>query len=165
MANFEKAPQTTRRRNSYDTPAVRRAMNDYLHGSTYKRRRGLRYRLRSFSLFTAFVIVGITVFALGLGTMIVGSTVTNTFHSCSVTNKDRTTGTKGTSDMRVYANCEGNPAVQVFSVNDNPFVLQFNSADIYGNIEVGKTYDFTTHGFRIPVLSMFDNIATATASR
>jgi hypothetical protein len=35
---------------------------------------------------------------------------------------------------------------------------KFNSSDIYAKIEVGKTYEFTVVGYRIPILSNYENI-------
>ena len=35
---------------------------------------------------------------------------------------------------------------------------KFNSSDIYAKIEVGKTYEFTVVGHRIPILSNYENI-------
>lgn len=74
--------------------------------------------------------------------------------SCQVTGKDRA-GNQG--DMRVYTeNCG------TFTVKDNPFLLRFNSADVYGAIQEGETYDFNTVGIRLPIASMFPNVLEAT---
>lgn len=35
---------------------------------------------------------------------------------------------------------------------------KFNSSDVYAKIEVGKTYEFTVVGYRIPILSNYENI-------
>lgn len=37
---------------------------------------------------------------------------------------------------------------------------KFDSSDIYGELEVGKTYDFGVYGWRIPFFSMYKNILT-----
>ncbi len=39
---------------------------------------------------------------------------------------------------------------------------KFNSSDVYAAIKVGKSYDFTTVGFRVPLFSMYPNILHAT---
>ena len=35
---------------------------------------------------------------------------------------------------------------------------KFNSSDIYAELEIGKTYEFTVVGYRIPILSDYENI-------
>lgn len=47
---------------------------------------------------------------------------------------------------------------RVFSVEDSLLRFRWNSSDVYGEIEVGKTYRFTTVGFRFEILSMYENI-------
>ena len=47
---------------------------------------------------------------------------------------------------------------RVFSVEDSLLRFRWNSSDVYGEIEVGKTYQFTTVGFRFEILSMYENI-------
>ena len=83
--------------------------------------------------------------------------VINAFHvnevTCTVTDKDRTTTREGASDMRLYTEDCG-----TLSVSDSLLDGHFSSADTYASIEPGNTYDFTTRGFRIPLLSMFPNV-------
>lgn len=47
---------------------------------------------------------------------------------------------------------------RVFSVEDSLLRFRWNSSDVYGEIDVGKTYRFTVVGFRIEILSMYENI-------
>ena len=47
---------------------------------------------------------------------------------------------------------------RVFSVEDSLLRFRWNSSDVYGEIEVGKTYRCTVVGFRIEILSMYENI-------
>lgn len=47
---------------------------------------------------------------------------------------------------------------RVFSVEDSLLRFRWNSSDVYGKIEVGKTYQFTTVGFRFEIFSMYENI-------
>ena len=47
---------------------------------------------------------------------------------------------------------------RVFEITDSLFMGRFDSSDDYNMIEVGKTYQFTTGGYRIPILSMYPNI-------
>ncbi|MBO5373709.1 MAG: hypothetical protein J6A75_13470 [Lachnospiraceae bacterium] len=39
-----------------------------------------------------------------------------------------------------------------------PFRLKFDSAEIYGDLEVGSTYEFTTIGIRSQFLGLYENI-------
>lgn len=71
--------------------------------------------------------------------------------TCTVTSSDRTN-----KDMRVYTDCG------VFTVGDVWLRGEFSSADTYGSIEDGATYEFTTIGWRIPVLSVFPKVIEAT---
>lgn len=91
--------------------------------------------------------------------------VENSYSGCTVTNKDRTSDGEGGSDMRIYTEgCNDSNSVRVFSVADNPFTGDFASANTYAKIEIGQTYDFQTRGYRIPILSMFENIIVVTPS-
>jgi len=45
---------------------------------------------------------------------------------------------------------------------DNWFFGKFNSGDFLVRLEVGQTYSFKTVGYRIPFLSCFPNIISAT---
>lgn len=98
------------------------------------------------------VVIGSVVFQ---GVNATSAPVSST--SCEVTGKDRASDGQGGSSMRVYTtNCG------TFGVQDNLFVGQLNSADVYGSIQEGRTYDFQTVGKRIPLMSMFPNIVSVT---
>jgi hypothetical protein len=112
------------------------------------------------------IAVGFIIFAVLAGgiTMYGAVAVSGTSTGCVVKDKDRSTGYKGRSDMRVYTEgCNGSSEGKVFQVSDNWFAGQFASADTYAKIEVGKTYNFETRGMRIPILSTFENIVGVTA--
>ena len=47
---------------------------------------------------------------------------------------------------------------RVFEITDSVLKWRFDSSDDYNRIEVGKTYRFTTGGYRIPLFSMYPNI-------
>lgn len=76
--------------------------------------------------------------------------------ACTVTDKDRTTNSEGASVYRVYTDCG------IFNVEDALLLGVFNSGDTYAAIEVGKTYQFETYGFRNGFFSWFPNIVAAT---
>ena len=45
-----------------------------------------------------------------------------------------------------------------YKVSDLFFKGKFNSTDIYNNLEIGKTYEIETTGYRIPFFSEYKNI-------
>lgn len=98
----------------------------------------------------AALIVGGT-----LALALTGCAPTSPETACTVTDKDRSNNSDGKSIYRVYSDCG------VFNVEDAPFVGVFNAADTYATIEVGKTYEFTTYGYRNGFLSIFPNITEA----
>lgn len=48
----------------------------------------------------------------------------------------------------------------VYCNSDAPLRGKFNSADFYGGLEEGKTYNVTLIGYRVPFLSWYENILT-----
>lgn len=88
-----------------------------------------------------------------------GACATSPETACTVADKDRssvTTEEGGLSTVyRVYTDCG------VFNVEDALLLGKWNAADTYAGIEVGKTYEFTTYGFRNGLFSMFPNIIEA----
>lgn len=75
--------------------------------------------------------------------------------ACTVTGKDRAKNGDGSSDMRLYTSCG------TFAVGDGLPRSQFDSADLYGSIREGQTYDLAAIGWRIPFLSVFPVIVEA----
>ena len=94
------------------------------------------------SLFAAFTL------AVGGGSVLYAHHETQRA-ACTVTEKDRTKNQDGSSDMRLYTSCG------TLAVGDVLLRGQFDSADLYGSIHEGRTYDLTTVGWRIPPLSVF----------
>lgn len=124
-------------------------------------RRG--FRSRSFSR----PPVGFIVFGAFVGLFIIGAivfSIANAAHTetqtCMVKDKDRTSSVDAdgnrSSDARVYTDCG------VMSVGDDLLTGHFSSADTYSDIEVGKTYEFKTRGYRIPFFSRFPNVIEVT---
>lgn len=52
-----------------------------------------------------------------------------------------------------------------FRIQDQLLFGKFNSSDIYGSIEEGHNYTFKLTGYRVPVLSMYPNIAKVIGKR
>lgn len=76
--------------------------------------------------------------------------------TCTVTDKDRSTGKEGESVFRIYTDGEG--CDDTYGLADNWLAGNFNSADMYGKIKVGKTYKIETVGVRNGFLSSFKEI-------
>lgn len=73
--------------------------------------------------------------------------------TCTVQSKDMTKDSKGHSIYQVYtAECG------TVRVDDNPMRGVWNSADIYGGLLPDHRYQLTLIGWRIPVLSEFQEI-------
>lgn len=51
--------------------------------------------------------------------------------------------------------------ILVMEIEDNIFVGQFNSSDIYAEIETVKTYTFDVGGSRVPIFSWYPDIYSA----
>lgn len=85
--------------------------------------------------------------------------VSNTYSSYTVTNKEVKNSRKS-SKYLVFCK-DKNGETKVLEDTDTWFLLKFNSSDIYGSIEVGKTYTFKTRGIRLRLLSWYPNIYTA----
>lgn len=49
---------------------------------------------------------------------------------------------------------------EVFQNTDSILYGKFNSSDLYGSLEAGKTYKLKVYGWRIRFLSMYRNIIT-----
>lgn len=76
--------------------------------------------------------------------------------TCTVTDTDRTTRVvdgQSSSDMRIYTEDCG-----TLAVGDVLLRGQFDSADIFGQLEPGETYEVTTIGWRVPFLSQFPTV-------
>ena len=76
--------------------------------------------------------------------------------TCTVESKDRATKAKGGSDQRIYTEDCG-----VLSVADDMLNGQWNSSDLYAQIDEGKVYTFETVGWRNGFLSAFPNVISA----
>lgn len=112
-------------------------------------------------MLNVFKVIGFALVILfGVGTPVYNLTVQGESSNCVVTGTDRVSKAKGGSSMRVYTeNCG------TFSVADNWFHGQFTAADTFGALEEGESYDFTTVGMRIGIISYFPNIITAKVNK
>lgn len=114
----------------------------------YYNRRSFHSDTPAYLMVAAFALFVITGISLGVANALHVNEVT-----CTVTDKDRTAKSEGGSDMRLYTEECG-----TLRVADSLLDGHWSSSDTYASIEPGNTYNFTTRGFRIPLLSMFPNV-------
>lgn len=69
--------------------------------------------------------------------------------------KDKWIKRPSSSEDELYlVNCGG----KTYKISDLLWYGKFNSADIYGNLEIGKKYKITTTGYRFGYFSEYQNI-------
>lgn len=74
----------------------------------------------------------------------------------TVNGTDRVWSAKGSKWLVLGTDANGNPLV--LENTDNWLRLKFNSSDIQAVIEEGGTYETEVVGYRIPILSWYENI-------
>ena len=120
--------------------------------SSYNRRR--RYR-SDFPAVGCLALVVMGLAAIAAPVHVVAWENTKNEITCTVDEMDRTAKAKGGSDQRLYTDCG------VLSVADDMFQGQWNSSDLYAQVDEGKTYTFETVGWRNGFLSLFPNVVKA----
>jgi hypothetical protein len=107
-------------------------------------------------IITLFILVVVCV----LGFHVAQATAVST-QTCKVVDKDFAQASDGDGGSHgVYR--IATQQCGVLEVRDNLAHGKFNSADTYYSIQKGKTYEFTTTGYRIPLFSAFPGIISAT---
>lgn len=104
--------------------------------------------------FAIGLLVGVLLFADFLVFKATQDTVTITVkdkdwqQSCSGTGNDRSCDSYYVvfTDKGVYKN------------EDSLWAFKFNSSDLQGNLDRGKTYDCKVTGFRVPIISSYKNL-------
>jgi hypothetical protein len=103
------------------------------------------------------MFAGISIIILAIiGVIVVGPVVAHTTQeevTLTVTEKI-VKRSNNNQDKYIIFTSEG----EVLQNTDTIYLFKFNSSDVYGKIEVGKTYKFKVYGFRIQFLSMYRNI-------
>lgn len=110
---------------------------------------------KTFLFPAAFVVLVL----LGAVAFNVARLSTRETETCTVQSKERTVQVNGGNSSQqklVYTDCG------VFEVQDSLLLLKFNSADTYGSLQEGKSYQLDHYGWRIGLFSMFPNIVGAT---
>ncbi len=80
----------------------------------------------------------------------------DTEYVVTVTDKERAANSES-SKYLIFAEDEQGDTV-VFENTDNLLRFKFDSSNIYGKLKIGYTYKITVVGFRVPILSMYQNI-------
>jgi hypothetical protein len=122
------------------------------------RSRGFRNKFFEFMdkhFFKVFIVFGVIIALSIVAGVTVGITknFAQTTQTCTISDKDMTKDSGGTSVYQVYTEDCG-----TLRVSDNMFMGVWDSADIYGSLRAGQTYEVKTVGWRVPILSMFPEI-------
>ena len=80
----------------------------------------------------------------------------DTTYTITITDKERVNDSDS-SKYLVFGKTP-NGETMVFENTDTFLRGKFDSSTIYGNLEIGKTYEITVVGFRVPFLSWYQNI-------
>lgn len=115
-------------------------------------RKNDKFRL---TLMSVIICITIVVVIGYIGFMGVGLFNTETY-VVTITDKERI-NKNGSSRYLVYADSEDGESL-VFENTDSLFHGKFNSSNVQGKLKEGKTYELTVVGFRIPILSSYQNI-------
>ena len=106
------------------------------------------------------LIVGLILFLVTTTAVLVGTWphwIRNTYR-VTVTDKQRTL--QGQDSMYLVFTKEANGKVRVFKNVDSKMELKWNSSDLQGELEIGKTYMVKSYGIRFPFTSSYQNIVS-----
>jgi hypothetical protein len=106
------------------------------------------------SYFVEFVII-IVILAIAV-TVSVFTSFNDTEYIVTVTDKERVVSGESSSYLVFTEDEQGN--VMVFENTDNLLRGKFDSSNIQGQLKVGNTYKVVVVGYRVPFLSMYQNI-------
>ena len=106
------------------------------------------------SFFVELVII-LVVLAIGISVTAVTS-FNDTEYIVTVTDKERVVGGESSSYLVFTEDKHGN--VIVFENTDNLLRWKWDSSNVQGQLKVGETYKLTVVGYRVPFLSMYQNI-------
>jgi hypothetical protein len=88
------------------------------------------------------------IFAIGFSTCTAFTSTSGTF---TITGKESVKHGEGGKYL-VYTD------VTTYEVEDSFIYWRWDSSDVYGALQIGKTYRATLQGWRVPFLSMYQNI-------
>lgn len=101
------------------------------------------------------IIVFVTIIILILA-FCIGSSFNDTEYIVTITDKE-VKKTDDTDKYLIYAE-DLNGNTYVFENTDEFLRFKFDSSDMYGQIKEGETYKLTVIGYRVPFMSMYQNI-------
>lgn len=84
---------------------------------------------------------------------------TTEYQSVTVTEKT-VKNNDGEGKYLIFTKLE-NGEIKIFEITDSLSRFRWDSSDLYASIEAGKTYKFKVYGFRVPILSDYENIIVA----
>jgi hypothetical protein len=98
----------------------------------------------------------VLIIGAGVGGCATQTFVRNEYIECKVTDKESITQD---GEHRYLIYCETKDGeTKVFENTDQLIYGKFDSSDVYAGIEIGKTYNFTVSGVRVPIFSWYENI-------
>ena len=121
----------------------------------------MRYKTsegKGFALFLVIVFLAIFGFHACTTSVAQGNTHVETVTVCDKGSVQTGSGDSRSHEYRIYTS-GATYAVKDYYGSDG---VRFNSADIYGRIQVGKTYIIKSYGYRVPWASSFWNITEIT---
>lgn len=109
--------------------------------------------------FTVFIIISI----IASLSILIGREIDLSANRYTITAVVTDKAVKNYDDNGLYLiyTKDSDGTILVMEIEDNIFVGQFNSSDIYAKIETGKTYTFNVGGSRVPFFSWYPNIYSA----
>lgn len=100
----------------------------------------------------------------GIAAAAVISTAALALTACGIPYDGNTTGCTVTGKYTAVVDKKSQNRLEtscgVFQVSDEFVKGQWNSADTYAGIQIGKTYDFDAYGYRNGFLSLFPNVVS-----
>jgi hypothetical protein len=75
-----------------------------------------------------------------------------------ITIKDKTMYAPGKYRTNMIIDSNGN----AYTVTNDFLIMHYTSIELYGSMEIGKSYSVLTYGLRLPFLGVFPNIVKAT---
>ena len=115
-------------------------------------------RRKTYYTFYRFILILITVVVVTVAVIV--PTFNDKEYTVTITDKERVVSTNNgniTSKYLVFGEGENGESL-VFRNTDEIFRGKLNSSNIQGALKEGKTYKIVVVGFRIPLLSCYENI-------
>ena len=114
---------------------------------------------RKFELSDLFILLEILVVCIAIAIPVApafNKTMNKRTAVATVTDKGTKRYGKGDKYL-VYCHNENGDS-EVFEITDSILKFRFDSSDLYNDVQIGETYEFTICGSRVPWLSWYPNI-------